>query len=505
MGQLYDIFHKCAKENAHKTALISGELSYSYEQISHHVDVWASYIFHEGNGRPRVALLSEAPLYTVCISLALAKLDGCCIPTNPQMMPDQLFKGWDASDVNMVIFDPDLTNRVNECSLGGIKYLSTHSIPDVVTQLPHSFNWSPDPDFLITLSSGSTGIPKPIMISQAVKARRAKQAWDMYDLNSDDVMLCASPFFHSLGQRLTFTPLLLGATMVHLAPFTPSSWLEAVERHGVTYTTSVSSHLYALKNSLLNNAEQIRSLNTIVTSSAPIDAQFKDDLFKAVGCDFHEIYGATEVACASNLYPKDAKHKYSTVGTLCEQVSVQILDENKDEVPTGEIGEIAVKTPLAFGGYYRKDDLTQNAMHNGYFLTGDLGYMDDDGFLSYVSRKKDVIISGGINIYPADIEKTLLEFKDLDEVAIIGVEDDLLGEVIVAICIGNPCEPELRKIANQRLAPFQRPLKYFFVDKFPLTPSGKLSKKDLREEYKDKNDGWTLALRIMMYGQEGVL
>ncbi len=498
MGKLYDTFQKTAQRFEGKTALISGDKTYSYGDLLDRVNQWACSVSKQTSQRPRVGLLCEDPLHTAGLSLALAKLDGCCIPTNPQMIPDQMLDGWQACDANLVIYENRFASKVTD----KIPCISVENLSLKDEGLHCDPEWKKEKDFLITLSSGSTGTPKPIMISQDVKAKRAAQAWNMYDLTPGDVMLCASPFFHSMGQRLTFTPLLLGAAMVHLGQFTPQAWLDLVSKHQITYTTSVSSHLYALKDSLLSNADQLQSLKTIVTSSAPIDARFKDQIFHAIGCDFHEIYGATEVACVSNLFPRDAANKFATVGTLCEDVHVKILDDSQQETRTGEIGEIAVSSPLAFGGYYKRSELTESSYHNDYFLTGDLGFIDGDSFLSYVTRKKDVIISGGINIYPADIEHALSSHDALKEVAAIGVDDELLGEVIVAICVGENCERDLRKIANTHLAPFQRPLKYFFVDALPLTASGKLSKQALRDEYKTKNDGWTDTLRIMLYGEK---
>ena len=128
--------------------------------------------------------------------------------------------------------------------------------------------------------------------------------------------------------------------------------------------------------------------------------------------------------------------------------------------------------------------------------------MDDEGFLSYVSRKKDIIISGGINIYPKDIEDVLVTCDVIDEVSVIGVPDDFLGEVVVAVCVANnTAERALRQIANSQLAPFQRPLKYFFVSSLPLGPTGKIQKNVLREEYAPLNTDWTLPLRALLYAE----
>jgi len=362
---------------------------------------------------------------------------------------------------------------------------------------------NPDDDFLITLSSGSTGKPKPIIFSQQAKIKRARQTWKLYNLTTQDSVLCASPFYHSLGQRLFFVPLLLGSTLVYLNRFTPKLWHEAISTNQITYTISVSSHLYALQDLLFDNSDDLKSLRTIVTSSAPIDATFKSRLFKSIGCEFFEIYGASEVATTTNLTPKQSEKHYKTVGKACDNVSIKILDENLIEVPENIIGEITVKTDLAFNGYYNLPDVSKRSIHNGFFLTGDLGKVDQNGYLTYVSRKKDIIISGGINIYPKEIENTILQHLDISEVAVVGVEDNLLGEVIIAICVANDTskkiEQELYRICNKELAPYQRPLKYFFHEALPLTSSGKVSKQVLRDTYNDKDEDWSSAIKSILF------
>lgn len=507
MPQLYNTFRASAQNVPDKIALSCDDQHFSYSELLTLSERWAKFILSRCEGRPRVALLTETPIHTVSLVLAIARIEGVCIPSNPQMRAEQLATGWQASDVNMVIHEPAFSQRSEHCDTLGIDCFSTDvvdSVEPVRSTVPSEFSWSNEHDFLITLSSGSTGEPKPIVISQAVKVARARQSWELYDIDQDDVVLCASPFFHSLGQRLVFIALLCGARLVFMRQFSPKRWLDLVESEGASFVIAVSSHLYALKNQLLQQAEQLRSLRTIVTSSAPIDANFKQLLFERIGCDFHEIYGATEVAIATNLAPEYATVKYATVGTPCSGVALLILDDAGNEVPHNEIGEIAVKSPLAFEGYYRQAEMTAASFRDGYFLTGDLGVIDEDGFLSYVSRKKDVIISGGINIYPGDIEKVLMQHSGVNEVAVIGVEDELLGEVVVAICVsgsGGSIEMQLRKHANLHLAPFQCPLKYFFVESLPLTPTGKVSKLALREQYNPMNDDWTRSLRMMLYGE----
>ncbi|QBF84007.1 long-chain fatty acid--CoA ligase [Shewanella maritima] len=524
MSVIYDYFHRAATRFPDKLALVDAEDTYTYAQLLAEIETLACKIIDKsGQQRPRVALITDNQKDNICTCLAIAKLNGCCIPMNGQLLPAQLIRACQAVDANILAGSAGAIQKTAQAKHAiatiDLSAVDLSAVSQNNAEISQGNNrvsaeldariasWQGAQDFLITLSSGSTGAPKPIMISQQVKLERAKQSWELYHLTERDVSLCASPFFHSLGQRLTFVPLLLGCTMVHLGKFTPSQWLNLVEQYQVSFVISVSSHLYALKKQLIANAKQLTSLNTIVTSSAPIDAKFKAQVFNAIGCDFHEIYGATEIAVATNLSPAQASAKYQTVGSACNNIDLVILDDEYKEVTKDTVGEIAVRTPLAFSGYYQQQVLTQQSFHKEYFLTGDLGEKDADGFLSYVGRKKDIIISGGINIYPKDIESVLLQHSAIHEIAVIGVEDTLLGEVIVAICIAEPntieskkIESELRKLANKQLAAFQRPLKYFFPDELPLTATGKVSKLMLREQYSKLNDGWTDSLRMMLYG-----
>lgn len=532
MSVLFQAFKITATQFENKTAIISGEQKTSYQSLLNTAELWSDKLNSVGiSSELKVGFLTEEALHTAALSLAVAKISATCVPTNPQLTATQLVEGWLATDVNIVVFEPEFSHKVKQCRdlLGEntIEFIAVENFPTIanqntkieqnssseITQLQKD-----NKHFIITLSSGSTGSPKPISISQQCKLLRAQQSWQLYNITPDDIILCASPFFHSLGQRLFFVPLLLGATLVQLKQFTPQSWIAAVEQFKISKVISVSSHLYALKDELLSNAKQLCSLKTIVTSSAPIDNHFKKQLFDTIGCDFHEMYGATEIATATNLYPQFSEQKHSTVGSPCPNVSIKILASNKSELPFGQIGEIAVKSLLVFNEYYQQEELTEAAFQQEYFLTGDLGKLGSDGFLSYVGRKKDIIISGGINVYPKDIETALTKHISLREIAVIGVEDSFLGEVIIAICVlegintanshtntdafadtVKTVERELRRIANKNLAPFQRPLKYFFKQSLPLTASGKISKLELRNQYNELKEDWSAPLRAMLY------
>lgn len=504
MSGLYKQLCEIAQNQPEKLAIIEEKKSISYAQLLEKVDFWALAISAKHNGCIRAALLSDSLIEAAVISFAIAKINGVCIPTNAQMTAEQLCQGWAAVDTNLVLYSAKYRNKTK---ILNDQYqcleINLESQAIYCSEMPESKIADSEygDDFLITLSSGSTGDPKPIVISQQVKSLRALQTKELYQLTDQDVVLCASPFFHSLGQRLLFVPLLAGATVVQLVHFNPQKWLAMVSEHKVSFVISVSSHLYALRSFLVSAKDQLQSLNTIVTSSAPIDADFKQQIFKTINCQFFEIYGATEIAIASNLTPEHAQTKFSTVGSVCEGVDIKVVNEQFEQLANGCIGQIAVNTPLAFDGYYKKPELThQSFTSDGYFLTGDLGFIDEEGFLSYLSRAKDMIICGGINVYPIDIEKVIAKHALVLEVAVFGINDDLLGEVVGAACVLKGSSEELNiefelvQHCRKSLASYQRPLKFFFLEALPLTDTGKVSKKELKQQYGDPSDSLTKAL-----------
>jgi acyl-CoA synthetase (AMP-forming)/AMP-acid ligase II len=496
---LFDVIHGHSVKSPNNIAIISDKNVWTYYDLIQYVNKMVIGLctkFEPISDKLRVVAVCEQPHNTLLLALALAKLNGTLIPLNFQSPKTKILEAVNATNANLLVTDSN-----NVCSLISSQ-TPCISIQELMLHIDNDYKIQSDAtnSFIISMSSGSTGNPKPIVISQQAKLARAYQSIQLYNITANDVVLNASPFFHSLGQRLSFVPLVAGATLVYLKHFTPTAWIKLVNRYLVTFTIPVASHLYALESVWAENVEKLSSLRCLVTSSAPIDVNFKKQMQEDIGCEFHEIYGASEVASATNLSPEDFPKKYMTVGNPIQGVRIKILDENRCELETGLVGEIAILSSLRFTEYYKLPELTESSFAEGYFLTGDLGFLDKDGFLTYVSRKKDVIISGGINIYPAEIEKCLMTSALIQQVCVIGVEDKLLGEVVLAICVGSEMnELKLRKIANSELLSYQRPIAYFFVSELPLTASGKVDKLSLRAIYNALNRDWTAPLRAIIY------
>lgn len=500
---LYETIRNHSLVQPAKLSLISANQSWTYAELIQYANQLASELYQRVNASGqllRLVSVCEQAEHNVFLALALAKLNATLIPLNYQSPQRKIVETLAVVNGDAVITDLSsvcemLHGEANCLNIADLMVLNTidNHLVDILSR--------PDTNsFLISMSSGSTGNPKPIVMSQQAKLARAYQSIRLYKLTSSDVVLNASPFFHSLGQRLTFVPLVAGATLALLKQFTPNAWVNAVKNYAVSFTIPVASHLYALQPILHDRLSELRSLRCIVTSSAPIDVNFKKQMQVEIGCEFHEIYGASEVASATNLAPEDFSNKFTTVGKPIDGVTIKIFDEHRQALGVGVIGEIGVSSDLRFSEYYGLPELTAQSFEGDFFLTGDLGFIDDDGFLTYVSRSKDVIISGGINIYPAEVEKCLLASKLITEVCVIGVTDKLFGEVVLAVCVGSSdVEMKLRKVANLELLSYQRPIAYFFVDVLPLTASGKVDKMTLRSTYNALDNDWTAALRMMFY------
>jgi len=441
-------------------------------------------------GVSRVALCMQEGLEVPVTVLALNALQTTVIPLNPKLKPNQIARLIVSVDADSVVCDsstvamfddPELKDNSRVVNIDLLDEICNEDSGGVLFHVKGSYD-----QFLITLSSGSTGKPKPIIFSEKNKLERSNQAIQLYDASEDDIVLCASPFFHSLGQRLTLLPLILGATLVQLDNFSVQKWIDAVSRYKVTFTIPVSTHLHLVVGRLIESPVQFNSLRCLVSSSASIDKSVKHKLFDSLGCEFHEMYGASEVATATSLNRAQALEKPDSVGYPCPTVNVRIVNEKMVNCSPGEIGKILVKSPLSTSGYYKLDNLTDKAFVDDYFITGDLGFVDKEGFLYFVDREKDVIISGGANIYPSDIEYYINKVDSVDTSVVVGVDDPYLGEAVVAVIqttgVESIIEADIRSLLRKKISSSQQPIKYFFKSSLPVSASGKVDRKEIKKE-----------------------
>jgi long-chain acyl-CoA synthetase len=218
-------------------------------------------------------------------------------------------------------------------------------------------------------------------------------------------------------------------------------------------------------------------------------------------CDFHECYGTSEIGIAANLAPGDWEDHLGSVGRALPYVELKIVGSHGEEMPPGEAGEIICSTPTAFAGYFQRPDFTRASVIDGFFYTGDLGYLDRDGFLYLCGRKKELIIVGGTNVYPQDVEAVVGGHPQVKECAVIGIDDPRFGEAVLAVIVPAGDSVDIRSIQRlcvEELADYQQPMAYEVVTELPRNPLGKIMKHKLKKRFEGYDA--TARLRALING-----
>jgi long-chain acyl-CoA synthetase len=337
-------------------------------------------------------------------------------------------------------------------------------------------------------TSGTTGKPKGVIISHRSRVLTGMVAAYEYKVDESDVHIVAGPIYHAAPWIFLMMQLIVGGTLVIEESFTPEQFLADVERYEATNTFMAPTMFNFLVNldGETKSKYDVSSMKVLISAGSPLPTQTKlDTLEFFANVDLHEFYGSTESAITLNIKPKDIRRKDRCVGQAFPMVECLILDENKEPVKTGEIGELYIKAPYLLDGYYNNPEANEASFRNGYFTVGDMALQDEEGYYYIVDRKKDMLISGGVNIYPREIEEVLYSHPDILDVAVIGVPDPVWGESVKAIVVPRKEleEKEVMGYCEGKLASYKKPKSVDFVDELPRNPSGKILKVELRSQY----------------------
>ena len=343
----------------------------------------------------------------------------------------------------------------------------------------------------IIYSSGTTGLPKGIVHSHACREGWATDMAVALRYHSGARTACNLGLFSNISWVAMLSTMLAGGTIVIDRKFTPEGFLAMVERERITHTAMVPLQYQMILESPELDRYDLNSLEAYMCCGSPLAVGVKKDIVERLPGSFIELYGLTE-GLVTILSPEDMADKIDSVGRPCPGQDLVILDNDDNVLPAGEAGEIVGHCRFVMAGYHNND--TENAaatwVHPSgqrWLRTGDIGRLDDDGFLYLVDRKKDMIISGGQNIYPADIEAVLFEHEAIHEVAVIGVDSEKWGETPIAVVAPVPGidadEESITGWANGRLGKQQRIAATVFVDALPRNPNGKVLKRELRKQF----------------------
>ncbi len=338
---------------------------------------------------------------------------------------------------------------------------------------------------LLCYTSGSTGAPKGVVLPQRALVWNAVNSTHMHDLTSADRVLTTLPLFHVGGLNILTTPALhAGACVTLHARFDPRSALEAIERERITLTVLVPAQLTAMMELPDWKRADLSSLRMITTGSTIVPEAFVRKV-SARGVPVVQVYGSTETCpVAAYVRVPDALRKAGSAGVAALHCEVKVVGEDGAELPAGSDGEILVRGPNVASGYWRAPQETARAFKDGWYRSGDVGHFDEEGHLYVVSRIKDMIISGGENIYPAEVENVLLECPAVEEACVVGRPDARWGEVVAAaIVLKAGCqmsEAEAIALFDGRIARYKHPREVRFLERLPRSALGKIQREAVR-------------------------
>lgn len=414
----------------------------------------------------------------VLVLFAAWRLGAAVTPINPTLTDAEVNRQLADSSAALLVLDDNASPAAEVMTLT-IADLATESAGP--TEPAHN---DPSALALLIYTSGTTGTPKGVMLDHANLDAMADMGRQALQIEPADRCLLILPLFHVNGIVVSVvTPLLAGASVVIADRFDPSTFFDVIERERPSYFSAVPTiytMLAALPDDIVPDTSSVRFA---ICGAAPASAELLDRFENRYGFPLIEGYGLSEGTCASTINPLKAP-RAGTVGKPFPGQRIRIVDTLGVEVPTGSDGEVLIAGPNIMRGYLGRPEDTARTIVDGWLHTGDIGHLDEDGYLSLAGRSKDMIIRGGENIYPREIEDVLSAHPEVLEAAVIGVPDEKWGEIVIAYVAMRPgavIDPDTLKIRCARsLAAYKRPTAILRIDEIPKNPVGKPDKVSLR-------------------------
>jgi acyl-CoA synthetase (AMP-forming)/AMP-acid ligase II len=498
-----DIAANNARRYPDKNALIDDDRVHTWSQVDDRARRLANYLVAHGlTPGDRVMVIARNCIEWPEISFGLAKAGLVAVPVNIRLAPDEVAHVRDDSGARAVIIHADHAERflaeLTDLHLVltiGPEYESALAAADA--KAPQA-NIAPEDVAVILYTSGTTGRAKGVMHTHRALLYQAADTNLVTEANRSDVMLATTPFFTAGGMVRTVSWLYLGQTMVIHQRFDPQAVIDEIERSKITFTTFIPTMLHRTLAILEEGpARDMSSLRRISYGSAPVPPGLARKAMDLLGCDLQQRYGLTECGGqATILTPQDHRDIVAgrnSIATSCGRETpmcvIRVVDADGSDAATGEVGEIVISSPANAVGYWNRPDQTAETFRSDGLRSGDLGYLDMDGYLHITGRKTDMIISGGFNVYPAEIERVIAHHTGVDLVAVVGAPDPEWGETPVAVVIPkshvtdrDALSAELAALCRAELAGYKQPRRFLFWSEFPLGPAGKILKREIANQ-----------------------
>jgi fatty-acyl-CoA synthase len=396
----------------------------------------------------------------------------------------------------MLVYDTKHAEQVQECAHQGIPLVyvgdEKDALPDSISyeELIGDQSTRPPPPFtrdrgspkVVIHTSGTTGTPKGAeRNASAAGIGTLANLLDRVPYRRDDIVFCPAPLFHSFGLATFTFAAALGATLVLPEQFDPEGSLKLIEEQKATAASFVPvmiKRIVSLDDEVKKKYD-LSSLRVVLASGSAMSPELRQAAMELFGDVLYDLYGSTEIGWATIATPEDMKTKPKTVGRPVDGIEVAVFSESGDRMPDGETGELFIKSSILFEGYTSGESKDER---EGYMSIGDLGYLDEDGHLFIEGRADDMVVVGGENVYPIEIEELIESMDGVDEAAVLGVKDDEYGEVLAAFVVGSASRDQVQSACKKDLASYKVPKRVEILDELPRTSTGKVLKRELIEK-----------------------
>lgn len=434
------------------------------------------------NGREQVEAL-----------LASQKLGAVAMPLNTWSRHDELVTLLERSVPRVLVYDTRHAGELAGAVPDGVRLLAVDHGHEAI---PHSEPYEPvlagqrtgpPPPFrdgrgsarLVIHTSGTTGKPKAASRGTGTEgAESLVHLLQLVPFRHDDVVYCPAPMFHSFGLMTFVVATIAASTLVLPDTFEPERTLEDLRRHRATTASLVPVMVRRTVSVPGAASHDTSSLRILLTSGSAMPVDLRNAVRDVFGEVLYDLYGSTEAGWIAIATPEDVRRRPEAVGRPVEGVDVVILDEDARPLPPGERGRIGIGSGARFEGYTSGESVKE---HGGYLDTGDIGFIDDEGYLHVTGRADDMVVIGGENVYPAEVENVVREIDGVEDVAVVGISDEEYGEVLHAFVVGEADREEITATCRERLASFKVPREVHIVDDLPRTSTGKVLRRELRD------------------------
>ncbi|HVE90843.1 MAG TPA: AMP-binding protein [Actinomycetota bacterium] len=495
-----DILDAVAAGVPDKPAVVQDDRSWTYAELNARANALASALLGLGlRAGDRAVWVGPNDEKVILWGHTTRKVGLVSVPLNYRFTPDEMTYVIRDSDSVLVYCHPDWEQTIRALDLPAVRHVISHD--DAERLIKSHAGQAPEepPEGLgssMIYTSGTTGLPKGALRQSSDLNLIAAMIGEL-GLSSDDVHLTTGPLYHSGPAAFAGLNHLLGATTVVLDKFDPARWLDLVQRHRVSTTFSAPTQLKRLVSlpPELIARHDTSSLRVVIANAAPVPYSLKEQWVKLFGeGNLFEIYGSTELGVDTILRPDDQLRKPGSCGRPYGGIEIRLLREDGTEAQPGEPGEMWIRTTLAFDHYHKAPDKTEQtklSVDPEWRSVGDIAYRDEEGYFFICDRKSDMVITGGMNVYPAEVEAVLHSHPDVMDAAVYGVPSEEWGEEVRAAVQPKPgaevAPDELIALCRTKLAGYKVPRKLELRESLPRTESGKLLKRVLREEHRSED------------------